>query len=272
VADRAPTQKRRLDQLLVDRDLAASRGEAHSLITQGRVQSAGRALTRPGMAVGLDIPLDVDRPQRPFASRGGLKLAAALDRFAVPVQGQIALDVGASTGGFTDVLLRHGATRVYAVDVGYGQIAWSLRTDPRVVVHDRTNIRHLTRLPEVPGLATIDVSFISLELVLPAVRRLIECRGHAVALIKPQFEVGRGQVGKGGVVRDPASHALVLRRVLAAAQDDGWAVGGVIASPITGPAGNREFLAWLHHDLERGLADVENEIEGATSGGSAHPS
>lgn len=239
------------------------------MIAAGRVRSEGRILTRPGQAVAADAALDVESPPVTYASRGGIKLAAALDRFQVPIRGRVAIDVGASTGGFTDVLLRHGAARVYAVDVGYGQLAWSLRQDARVVVLDRTNIRFLQQLPEVPELATIDVSFISLELVLPAVHRLMGNQGHAVALIKPQFEVGKGQVGKKGVVRDSAAHAAVLRKVVAAAQADGWCTGGLIASPITGPAGNREFLLWLHHDPAAAIPDLEREIKGAIGGGSA---
>lgn len=253
----------RLDQLLVERGLAAGRGEAQRLIGDGLVRSGDRVLDRPGQAVPPDLPLVVQPLPESYASRGGLKLAAALDRFPVLVAGAVALDTGASTGGFTDVLLRRGAARVYAIDVGYGQLAWTLRTDPRVVVMERTNIRYLRELPEQPALATIDVSFISLDLVLPAVQQLLAPDGQAVCLIKPQFEAGRCYVGKGGVVRDPEAHAMVLRRVLRRARDDGWRVGGLMRSPITGPAGNREFLAWLHrgpapddHDLERTVAGV----------------
>jgi 23S rRNA (cytidine1920-2'-O)/16S rRNA (cytidine1409-2'-O)-methyltransferase len=255
-------QKIRLDQLLVERGLAAGRGEALSLIRAGLVRAGDQPLTKPGQHLDRAIELTVARPEVSYASRGALKLAAALDAFPVAVAGAVALDVGASTGGFTDVLLRRGAARIYAVDVGYGQIAWSLRGDPRVVVMDRTNIRYLQQLPEAPALATIDVSFISLDLVLPAVRRLLAERGQVVCLIKPQFEVGKGQVGKGGVVRDPAAHATALRRVLENARADGWTVCGLIASPITGPAGNREFLAWLRRDAEAASLDLERTIAG----------
>jgi 23S rRNA (cytidine1920-2'-O)/16S rRNA (cytidine1409-2'-O)-methyltransferase len=260
--------KQRLDQLLVERGLAAGRGEAHQLIVNGRVRSGERVLDRPGLAVPRDLPLLVERPEIRYVGRGGIKLAAALDHFPVTVAGAIVLDTGASTGGFTDVLLRRGAARVYAIDVGYGQLAWALRNDPRVVVMERTNIRYLQELPEQPTLATIDVSFISLDLVLPVVQRLLAPRGQAVCLIKPQFEAGRDQVGKGGVVRDPEAHAMVLRRVLRRAQEDGWRLGGLICSPITGPAGNREFLAWLHHG-PAGDDDLERTIVGVLHGGSA---
>lgn len=256
----------RLDQLLIERGIAAGRGEAQELIRTGNVRSAGLALTKPGQAVESDIELVVEKPEVTFASRGGIKLAAALEAFAVPVAGAIALDVGASTGGFTDVLLRHGAARVYAVDVGYGQIAWTLRNDSRVVVMDRTNIRRLEQLPDAPDLATIDVAFISLDLVLPAVQRLLSPHGQVICLVKPQFEVGRGQVGKGGVVRDPHAHASVLRRVLGNAGLHGWVVRGLIASPINGPAGNREFLAWLDRAVSAPPIDLEHEITGVTCG------
>lgn len=254
----------RLDQLLVARGLAAGRGEAQTLIRTGLVRTTGQVLTKPGQAVPPDLPLEVEKPEPGYASRGGLKLAAALDCFPVRVKDVVAMDVGASTGGFTDVLLRRGAARVYAIDVGYGQLAWTLRTDPRVVVLERTNIRYLERLPQVPALATIDVAFISLALVLPAVQRLLAPDGQVVCLIKPQFEVGKNQVGKGGVVRDPEAHAAVLRSLLAQARRQGWTVAGVMASPITGPAGNREFLAWLRLDSSLELPDLDDQIAGVT--------
>lgn len=236
------------------------------MIEGGLVSAGGLLLMRPGQAVAKDLQLVVERPPVTYASRGGLKLAAALDRFPVLVAGVVALDTGASTGGFTDVLLRRGAARVYAIDVGYGQLAWTLRTDPRVVVMERVNIRYLHELPERPALATIDVSFISLDLVLPAIRRLLADDGQAICLIKPQFEAGKSYVGKGGVVRDPEAHAMVLRRVLGRARDDGWRVGGLLRSPITGPAGNREFLAWLHHGPAPDDDDLERSIAGVLSG------
>jgi 23S rRNA (cytidine1920-2'-O)/16S rRNA (cytidine1409-2'-O)-methyltransferase len=182
--------------------------------------------------------------QPPYASRGGLKLAAALDAFTIDTQGCIAADVGASPGGFTDCLLQRGAAKVYAIDVGYGQLAWALRKDPRVVVLDRTNARYLQRLPEPVDLVTVDVSFISLRLVLPAALGWLRSGGQIVALVKPQFEAGRGRLGKGGVVRNPAVHRAVLVEITDWAAGQGLGLQGVIRSPITGPAGNVEFLAW----------------------------
>jgi 23S rRNA (cytidine1920-2'-O)/16S rRNA (cytidine1409-2'-O)-methyltransferase len=257
----------RLDQLLIDQGVARGRGEACRIIADKRVSVDGAIATKPGAAVARTVAIAVEPPEIRFASRGGLKLAAALEVFPLPVSGAIALDAGASTGGFTDVLLRHGARRVYAVDVGYGQIAWSLRTNPRVVVMDRTNIRYLDELPEPPSIATIDVSFISLDLVLPPVQTLLQGSGQAICLVKPQFEVGRRLVGKGGVVRSAEAQAGALQRVLSNAIVDGWRVGGIIPSPITGPAGNREFLTWLHHDPTINGVDLDNEIKQAIHGG-----
>jgi len=235
--------KKRLDILLVERGLAESRARAQAYIMEGRVRAGDRVYSKPGEAVDEAVPLTLEQPETSYVGRGGEKLAHALDRFGLDPAGLVALDVGASTGGFTDVLLRRGAARVYAVDVGYGELAWSLREDPRVVVMERTNIRYLERLPERPALAVIDVSFISLDKVLPAVWRLLASDGRVVALIKPQFEAGRGLVGKGGVVRDPATHRLVLEHALAYADAAGWRLGGLVSSPILGRAGNREFLA-----------------------------
>lgn len=236
--------KERLDALLVQRGLAESRTQAQRMIEAGEVRVAGQVVDKPGTRVETEADIVVEaKPQ--FASRGGLKLAGALAAFGVAPMGRVALDVGASTGGFTDVLLQRGAARVYAVDVGYGQLAWALRQDPRVVVMDRVNIRYLANLPEPVELTVIDVSFISLRLVLPAVARLAAPGSDVVALIKPQFEVGKGQVGKGGVVRDPALHRDVLRGVLTWAAENGFAPRGLMRSPIVGPAGNVEFLAHL---------------------------
>jgi 23S rRNA (cytidine1920-2'-O)/16S rRNA (cytidine1409-2'-O)-methyltransferase len=193
-------------------------------------------------------------------SRGGLKLAHALRAFSISVRGLTALDAGASTGGFTDVLLQSGARTVYAVDVGYGQLAWTLRTDPRVVVMERTNIRTLESLPEPIDLAVADLSFISLRLVLPAIARLLTTNGEAVVLIKPQFEAGRGQVGRKGVVRDPDVWAEVLRAVLSSAMEGGWRVLGLARSPVRGPAGNVEFLAHLSRDPAAGSIELEPAI------------
>lgn len=249
--------KQRLDQRLVNLGLAASRQQAQQLIRAGRVRSGERVLDKPGTAVPDSLPLQVQQPPR-FVSRGGEKLVAALEAFPIAVAGRICLDGGISTGGFTDCLLQHGAARVYGVDVGYGQTAWSLRTDDRVVLRERTNLRHLQAdqlygpQDPRPDLAVADVSFISLTLVLPALRRLLVSAGagggaapEAVVLVKPQFEVGRERVGRGGVVRDPEAHLQAILGVIAAAREQGWWAHGLVASPITGPAGNHEYLLWL---------------------------
>lgn len=234
--------KVRLDVLLLQRGLSESRERARALILAGDVRVDGQTVIRPGASVPSNAEVTVPAQER-YASRGALKLAHALDTFDLRVDGLTVLDVGASTGGFTDVLLRRGSRKVYAVDVGYGQLAWRLRQDPRVVVMERTNIRYLTELPESPDAAVIDVSFISLALVIPPVLHLLKPTGWIVALVKPQFEAGREQVGKGGVVRDPRVHRAVLERVLTDAKQRGLEIGGCIPSPILGPAGNREFLA-----------------------------
>jgi 23S rRNA (cytidine1920-2'-O)/16S rRNA (cytidine1409-2'-O)-methyltransferase len=235
----------RLDQVMVDRGLAESRAKAQALVLAGQVFSGERRLDKPGRTVAPDVPIEVRAPAVPYVSRGGLKLAAALDQFAIDPAGLVTLDLGASTGGFTDVLLRRGAARVYAVDVGHGQLDWRLRNDPRVVVLEKVNARHLSRahLAEPVDLVVCDVSFISLELALPAALALAGPDALLIALIKPQFEVGKGQVGRGGVVRDPTLHQAVCGRISRwLAAQPGWHVQGVIESPITGPKGNREFL------------------------------
>jgi 23S rRNA (cytidine1920-2'-O)/16S rRNA (cytidine1409-2'-O)-methyltransferase len=237
--------KRRADQLLVERGLAESRAKAQALIIAGLVSAAGRRIDKPGTALAEDAELSVAGRDHPWVSRGGVKLAFALDHFAIEVRGAVALDIGASTGGFTDVLLAGGALRVYAVDVGRGQLAWKLRQDPRVIVHEGENARHLTRaaIPDPIDLIVCDASFIGLATVLPAALSLAAEQARLVALIKPQFEAGPAEVGKGGVVRDPAVHRAVCERVCAwVAAQPGWQVIGVAESPIQGPAGNREFL------------------------------
>lgn len=239
--------KERLD-IRVQRQAGVSRSKAQGLIRTGMVyDQRGQKLDKPGLRLPEDAPLDIRESPR-FVSRGGEKLETALTAFSLSVTGAVAIDAGASTGGFTDCLLQHGAARVYAVDVGYGQLAWTLRQDPRVVVMERTNIRHLKRgdLPETPGLFVADCSFISLRLVLPPVRELVAPEAEGVVLIKPQFEAGRGQVGKGGVVRDPEVHEAVIENVLEAAREVGFDAKAVVPSPLLGPAGNREFLAHLH--------------------------
>ncbi len=239
------SDKRRLDALLVERGLAESRARAQALVLAGLVWSEGKRLDKPGTSLAADRPLELRGREHPWVSRGGVKLAHALEHFAIDATGAVALDIGASTGGFTDVLLARGARRVYAVDVGHGQLAWKLRQDPRVVVLERRNARHLTRadIPEPPDLVTCDASFISLTVVLPAALGLAAPKARLVALIKPQFEVGKGRVGKGGVVRDPALHREVCERIAAWLETEaGWRVIGVIESPIRGPEGNIEFL------------------------------
>jgi len=240
-------KKERLDKLLVSRGLVQSRERARALILAGKVVVGDHAVDKAGAQVAGDAELRLKGEDIPFVSRGGMKLAAGLDAFALDVTGQVAIDVGASTGGFTDCLLQRGAARVYAVDVGYGQLAWSLREDPRVINLERTNIRELTpgQLPEAPQLAVIDASFISLDKVLPATLALLAPAATVVALIKPQFEVGRGEVGKGGVVRDPAQHQRVVAQVRELAATLGCRVIGVTDSPLLGPKGNREFLIVL---------------------------
>ena len=234
--------KKRLDVLLVERGLADSRQRAQAVIMAGEVFSGSRRLDKPGMALEEDTLLEV-RGKLRYVSRGGLKLEKAMASFPISLEGKVAADIGASTGGFTDCMLQNGAARVYAVDVGYGQLAWSLRGDPR----ERTNARYLNReqIPEELDFASIDVSFISLKLILPALRPLMKEGGQVAALIKPQFEAGREKVGKKGVVRDPAVHQEVLEHFLVHAEDAGFTVKGIDFSPIRGPEGNIEYLGYL---------------------------
>jgi 23S rRNA (cytidine1920-2'-O)/16S rRNA (cytidine1409-2'-O)-methyltransferase len=238
-------KKQRLDLLLVERELAESREQAKRLIMAGEVLVDDVVRDKAGQLVAGDAPIRV-RNRLPYVSRGGQKLEAALDNFALDVTGLIALDVGASTGGFTDCLLQRGAASVYAVDVGYGQLAWKLRSDPRVVTLERTNVRNLQQLPDniLADLAVIDASFISLALVLPATLRLVKPTSQIVALIKPQFEAGKDQVGKGGVVRAAVVHRKVIEENCALAMTLALSVMGLTISPLLGPAGNVEFLAW----------------------------
>ena len=239
-----PTLPRRLDLAMVEQGLVDSRELARALIMAGDVSVDGKPARRAAEPVGQASVLSI-RAAPPFVSRGGYKLTHALDRFSFSPRGKIAVDVGASTGGFTDVLLQRGAARVYAVDVGYGQLDFNLRSDPRVVVLDRTNIRSLLALPEQCHLATIDVSFISLRVVIPPVLPLLVEDWDIIALVKPQFEAGRGQVPRGGVVRDPALHREILVGLGQWSMQQGMIWNGLTASPIRGAAGNIEFLAWL---------------------------
>jgi 23S rRNA (cytidine1920-2'-O)/16S rRNA (cytidine1409-2'-O)-methyltransferase len=238
-------EKQRLDALLVARGLAESRAKAQAMSLAGLVWSGERRLDKPGQMLGAETPLECRGRPHPWVSRGGVKLAHALDHFAIDAAGAVALDIGASTGGFTDVLLQRRAARVYAVDVGHGQLDWKLRHDPRVIVRERCNARYLTlaEIPEPPGLVVCDASFISLMTVLPAALGLAAPGAALVALIKPQFEVGKGRVGKGGVVRDPSLHEEVCRIIATwLGARPGWTVLGVTESPIRGPEGNVEFL------------------------------
>lgn len=255
---------RRLDVEAVERGLFASREQARAAILAGTVRVDGETVTKAGCAVGPDAVIEALAPPA-YVSRGGLKLAGALDAFGIDPTGCTAIDIGASTGGFTDCLLKRGAMAVTAVDVGYGQLAWQLRTDPRVAVHERTNIR--TADPEILGgpydLAVIDVSFISLAKVLPAVEPLVNASGSVLALVKPQFEAGKGRVGKKGVVRDASVHEDVLRDVLAVAGEAGWVARGLSWSPITGPEGNIEFWVWLARTGEPASCDPAEVVRQA---------
>jgi 23S rRNA (cytidine1920-2'-O)/16S rRNA (cytidine1409-2'-O)-methyltransferase len=240
-----PAKKLRLDQLLVERGLVESRAKAQALILAGKVFSGERRLDKAGAMIAADAAVEVRGAPHPWVSRGALKLVRGLDDFAVDVAGKVALDVGSSTGGFTEVLLARGAAKVYAVDVGRGQLAWTLRNDPRVVVMEGVNARHLAAgdLAEVPQIIVCDASFIGLEVVLPAPLALAAPDAVLVALIKPQFEVGKGRVGKGGIVRDPDLHAEVCERIRRWLSDTmGWRVLGITESPISGQDGNKEFL------------------------------
>jgi 23S rRNA (cytidine1920-2'-O)/16S rRNA (cytidine1409-2'-O)-methyltransferase len=241
--------KKRLDQLLVERELLVSRQRAQGMIMAGMVMVDGKMVDKPGHLVNPSASIDLIGADHPYVSRGGIKLEAALREFAIDVKGLTILDVGASTGGFTDCLLQHGAKKVIAVDVGYGQLSWSLRNDPRVLVLERTNIRHLTTLQigeEADG-AVIDTSFISLRIVVPATARLLKKDSFLLALIKPQFEAGKGVVGKGGVLRDKVLQKSIVNDLIAFFSKLGLPAFGTLESPILGVKGNREFFVYLRH-------------------------
>ncbi|MFS0575141.1 TlyA family RNA methyltransferase [Sporosarcina sp. 179-K 3D1 HS] len=242
------TEKERVDVLLVDRGLVETREQAKRSIMAGIVYSAETRLDKPGEKIPVDAPLIVKGSALKYVSRGGLKLEKALEVFDVTVQDKIVLDIGSSTGGFTDCALQNGAKHCYALDVGYNQLAWKIRQDPRVTVMERTNFRHAT--PDMftdglPQFATIDVSFISLELILPALKRILLEGGDVVALVKPQFEAGKGKVGKKGIVREKGTHLEVLNKIASVAVKEGFEVRGVSFSPVTGGEGNIEFLFHL---------------------------
>jgi 23S rRNA (cytidine1920-2'-O)/16S rRNA (cytidine1409-2'-O)-methyltransferase len=251
--------------MLTDRGLAESRNRAQALILAGKVRVDTQVVTKPGTQVSTEAAITVEE-ENPYVSRGGFKLAAALDEFEIEPRGTICADVGASTGGFTDVLLQRGAARVYAIDVGYGQLAWKLRSDARLVVMERTNVRYLEALPEPINLITVDVSFISLRLILPVVAKWLTIPGELVTLIKPQFEAGRNQVSKGGIIREKAVHCQVLENIINAAIERKFCLLGLIPSPILGPAGNREFLAYFGWHTARTPIQAEAAIQSCLSG------
>lgn len=248
-----PSPKKRLDLRVVELGVAESRQRAQALIMAGKILVNGAPADKPGVAVSDEDLIVMKGEDLPYVSRGGLKLAAALEACDVPVEGALCMDVGASTGGFTDCLLQHGAAHVYAVDVGYGQLAWKLREDPRVTVIERTNIRHMdpSAVPVPVDLVTIDASFISLKIVVPSVLKFMKNSGVILALIKPQFEVGKGRVGKGGVVRDSRLHEEVVETLSTFFRDIGLVPKKVVPSPVLGPKGNQEFVILIETPVSR---------------------
>ena len=257
-------KKIRLDQLVFDLGLAESRERAKTTVMSGLVFVNGQRADKPGMQVSPDVNVEVKGTALPYVSRGGLKLEKALKVFPIDVTGKVCIDCGASTGGFTDVLLKNGAAKVYSVDVGYGQLAWSLRNDERVANMERTNIRYISseQIPEPLDICVMDLSFISVKLVLPAVCALLKDDAQLVCLIKPQFEAGRDEVGKKGVVRDKAVHLSVIESVLDFAPTVGMTVMGLDFSPIKGPEGNREYLCYMKKGMhEAGVIDAEAVVE-----------
>lgn len=258
------SNKTRLDILLTERGLAESRQKAQAVIMAGHVFVAGQRVDKPGTAVLSDAPIEVRGHTLPYVSRGGLKLEKAMKTFPITLTDKICADIGASTGGFTDCMLQNGARKVYSVDVGYGQLDWKLRSDPRVVCMERTNARYLTheQIPDELDFASIDVSFISLKLILPAVANVLKDGGYVASLVKPQFEAGREKVGKKGVVRDPVVHKEVLEHYLEHAKEAGFGVLGLTYSPIRGPEGNIEYLGFLQKGAETTAAfDLDALVE-----------
>ncbi len=252
--------KQRLDVLMLEQTLAPSREKARAMIMAGEVAVNGQTVDKPGTRIAIDAAITVKSKPR-YVSRGGDKLEGALTAFALDVTGLVCADVGASTGGFTDCLLQHGVARVYAIDVGYGQIAYTLRQDPRVIVIERTNARYLEALAESVSCVVIDASFISLRLLLPTIKGWLLPEAHIIPLIKPQFEAGQSDVGKGGVVRDAGVHARVLHEVLTFSYENGFNVNALTRSPLLGPAGNVEFLAWLRWGGDHEARDLDQMIE-----------
>lgn len=246
----ATPDRKRLDILLVEKGLVSSRPKAKALIMAGKVLVDTQLVDKPGAMASVSSQILIRDVDLPYVSRGGLKLEAGLTAFKVSISNMVCMDVGASTGGFTDCLLQYGAKKVYAVDVGYGQLAWRLRNDPRVQVIERTNIRHMPpeRIPEPIDIVTIDTSFISLKIVVPAVRKFLKPHGKILALIKPQFEVGKGNVGKGGVVKNADQHLEVIESLNKFFEEQGLGCGPVVPSPIFGPKGNQEFIILLYNE------------------------
>lgn len=244
--------KLRLDQLLYKKGITESRQKARALILEGKVIVNGQKIEKPGTLVEETAEITISGEALPYISRGGLKLESALKEFSVDVKDKVAMDIGAGTGGFTDCLLQHGAKRVYAVDVGYGQLAWKLRTDPRVIPIERTNIRYMPRekIPEEIDIATVDVSFISLKLVIPKVLEFLKPRGEIIALIKPQFEVGKDEVDRGGVIKDPEKRKKVVQEIKNFFESLNLKVTGIIQSPIAGQKGNIEYLIYATADSQ----------------------
>ena len=273
------SKKTRLDVLLVERGLQESRQKAQATIMSGLVFVNQQRMDKPGTAVANDAEIEVRGNTLKYVSRGGLKLEKAMATFPVQLEGAICGDIGASTGGFTDCMLQNGAVKVYSVDVGYGQLAWKLRSDDRVVCMERTNARYLTHeeIPDELDFASIDVSFISLKLILPAVCGILKDKGHVACLVKPQFEAGKEKVGKKGVVRDPAVHLEVLEHFLEHAKESGFTVLGITYSPIRGPEGNIEYLGylqkgdWVPQEFDlKALVDESHEVLKEHGGEASH--
>ena len=259
------SNKTRLDVLLTEQGLQESRQKAQATIMSGLVFVNGQRVDKPGTAIPNDAKIEIRGNTLKYVSRGGLKLEKAMAEFPIELNGCICGDIGASTGGFTDCMLQNGASKVYSVDVGYGQLAWKLRTDERVVNLERTNFRYVTQeqVPDAIGFASVDVSFISLRLILPVLFCLLQKDGEAVCLIKPQFEAGREKVGKKGVVRDPATHRQVIEAVCSFALETGFSISGLTFSPVKGPEGNIEYLMFLKKGSACSLIDIHNLVKNA---------
>lgn len=251
--------KERADLLLVQKGFFTSREKAKASIMAGEVFADGKKINKAGDIISIYSSLEIKGKSNPYVSRGGLKLEKAIKYFNIDVKDKIAMDVGASTGGFTDCLLKNGAKKVYAIDVGYGQLDWSLRNDERVINMERTNIRHLDDLPDIVDIITIDVSFISLAIVIPSVKKFLKNGGELVSLIKPQFEAGREKVGKNGVVRDKSVHIEVINKIIDVLKDLSFSVRGITFSPIKGPEGNIEYLIYAKNEKD---VDSDLDVEG----------